>query len=236
MNAQAEIGRVAGIPVLVNVSFVLLVVLWGQAGLTSGKPGTMLHTFVVIAALAASIILHELGHAFAGRLFRVNTQYVELHGYGGVCVYGSGQPKNRMEELTMVLAGPLANLVIYAVCDGLIDLCFRFSDYENASVAMQWVLGVLFAVKSANFAMFWFNLLPAHPLDGGKALAILLRSRTDGNSADIAVAWCGIAVAALLIANYGLSSAFTTALALMLGYQNYEILSRTGRPPWKMWD
>ena len=46
----------------------------------------------LVAGLAGSIILHEMGHAWAGRYYGVRTSHIELNGMGGLCIYAGTMP------------------------------------------------------------------------------------------------------------------------------------------------
>ena len=70
-------------------------------------------------------------------------------------------------------AGPLANLLQAAVTLGVIKLLLV------AGVMQQGLLDVLRVFFLLNITLAFFNLLPVHPLDGGKILAWLLPARFD---------------------------------------------------------
>ena len=237
MNDRIEAGKIAGIPIEVHFTYIVLLIIWGQHGLTSGDGPRIISTLVILAALTGSILLHEFGHAFAGRLFGMRVSHIDLNGCGGACHYAGGSVRDRAQELTVILAGPLANLLIYACCQGLENCLYPLVSDTNDNAALFWLIGTISMIGSANFSLFWFNLLPAHPLDGGKIATIILRGRTDDVTAQTAVAWAGIAVAALLIASCGpRGSGFCVAVALMIGFENAQILMQGGRPPWQRWN
>ncbi len=235
MKIKVEAGKIAGIPIAFHFTYICLLILWGRHGLTSGSLPYVISTLIILAGLTGSILLHELGHAFAGRLFGMRADHIELHGMGGTCYYASGRPRDMAQDLTLSLAGPLANLLIYAVCQGIKSNLYGFMPEDGDNESLQLLLHVVVAIGSANFSMFWFNLLPAHPLDGGKIATILLAQRYDGMRAQVAVAWCGIAVAALLVASCR-GSGFCAALALILAFDNVQVLMVAGQPPWKRWN
>lgn len=70
-------------------------------------------------------------------------------------------------------AGPLANLLQAAVTLGVVKLLVV------AGVTQQGLFDVLRIFYILNITLAFFNLLPVHPLDGGKILAWLLPSRFD---------------------------------------------------------
>ena len=61
---------------------------------------------VLVAGVALSILLHELGHALAARYWRVPTAYIELNGIGGLCHFARQYAADRIANIVMLLAGP----------------------------------------------------------------------------------------------------------------------------------
>ena len=115
-----------------------------------------------------SILVHELGHASAGRYFGKPSRIV-LIAFGGYASFYNGNPRSGWRSLLMVLAGPAAGftfaLLLYV---------------SNQSVGWArpgghpavWFLYLI----SLTINIVWsvFNLLPIWPLDGGRALRELL--------------------------------------------------------------
>lgn len=71
-------------------------------------------------------------------------------------------------------AGPLANLLQAAVTLAVVKLLLV------AGVLRPGILEVFFIFFHLNVTLAFFNLLPVHPLDGGKILSWLLPARLDG--------------------------------------------------------
>ena len=69
MLTRIEIGRIAGIPIYLDMLFVLVLLIFTYPYFTAGSTRAMSAGFVIVVGLLLSILLHELGHAFAGRLF-----------------------------------------------------------------------------------------------------------------------------------------------------------------------
>ena len=70
MFPRLELGRIAGIEINLDMMFVLVLLLFTYPYFTGGNTQMMSAGFIIIVGLLLSILLHELGHAFAGRLFK----------------------------------------------------------------------------------------------------------------------------------------------------------------------
>jgi Zn-dependent protease len=176
MKWSWKLGRFAGIDTHVHATF-MLVVLWAAWAAYEGA-GTGLAAalgVVFLLAVFGSVLLHELGHALMARRFGIATRRIVLLPIGGVAQL-EGQPRTPRQELAIALAGPAVNLVIAAaifVVGGITGL----SSY-----------GLIGALMLANLGLAVFNLLPAFPMDGGRALRALLATRLGGPRAtEIAV-------------------------------------------------
>lgn len=126
-------------------------------GILSAFTGSLLlYLSAVLAALE-----HECAHAFAARRYGFELKKVILMPYGAV-VSGDLKGIPRRQELLVLLAGPLANAAT--------GLFF---------VALWWLWPETYAYTDAaalvSFSLFFVNLLPAWPLDGGRILRLLLR-------------------------------------------------------------
>src|SRR5262245_27316102 len=157
-----EIGRIAGIPIYLDMMFVLVLLFFTYPYFTSGSTQDMSAGFVIIVGILLSILLHELGHALAGRLFNAPVSHIELTGLGGLAHFERSLPASVFVRSVIYLAGPAVNL-------GLL-LAFKALTHQ-AAVAGLWMLATpLFVLAWINKVLIVFNLLPAYPLDGGHTL------------------------------------------------------------------
>jgi len=142
--------KVAGIPVRVEPTFVLVMALFGFLNSRTGFSGIVV--FMVVASV--SILLHEMGHATAQRSYGASPR-VTLAGFGGATV-GPVQPRGR--SLVVTLAGPGTGFLVALVGVYLSRTVTTDSALvQTALDDLVWV-NVLWGV---------FNLLPILPLDGG---------------------------------------------------------------------
>lgn len=168
-----------GIPVKIHWTFGLLFLYVGYIGLKHEMPwqSTLLYGLFVIS-LFVCVVLHELGHALMARRFNVKTVDIILSPIGGVARL-THLPSNPRQEFLIAIAGPLVNVVI-AIIVGLvifgfqIDLSQFLVEREKVTILPGDFLPLLLVM---NVVLFFFNLIPAFPMDGGRVLRALLSMR-----------------------------------------------------------
>ena len=109
MNNRIELGRIAGIPIYLDMFFVLILLVSQSRYFTSGNTQAMSAGLLIVAGIFGSILLHELGHAAAGRVFNTRVTHIELTGLGGIAHFGSSLPRAVIPRVIIYLAGPAAN-------------------------------------------------------------------------------------------------------------------------------
>ena len=162
MFSRMEIGRIAGIPIYLDMMFVLVLLFFTYPYFTSGNTQLMSAGFIIVVGLLLSILLHELGHAFAGRLFNAHVSHIELTGIGGIAHFERSLPRSALARSVIYLAGPAVNLGLWL---GLGWLAGEAAGSGQPDGGLP-----LAVLASANFFLMVFNLLPAYPLDGGHTL------------------------------------------------------------------
>ena len=217
---QVEVFRIGRIPIFMDFFFVLLAVLWSRPYWSAGDAQSLSAGFVLIIGLFVSILLHELGHAWAGRWFGVDTRAIELNGLGGLCHFERSLPASVLARTVIGLAGPFANLVLWFA----FDVGARASAISGANVPAE----VMLTLAWANKLLLIFNLLPAYPLDGGRVLEAWLAPVLGPAWSVRIVAILGLAVAAWVVYLAFPSAIFLMLLAVLLGIQNWQKLDSIG--------
>lgn len=165
--------RMFGIPIRVHPTFWLFSGIFGYMWFQLyGFPYLLLW----IGCTFFSILLHELGHSFAGLAFGERSHIV-LYSFGGLAI-GNFHQVARWQRIVISLAGPAMNFLIFGIAFGIDEIVrgneewrriFRFGiewGPERHRVTLPGAtLGFL---KIMN--LFWgvLNLLPIFPLDGGQ--------------------------------------------------------------------
>jgi Zn-dependent protease len=220
MLTRIEIGRIAGIPIHLDMFFVLVLLIFTFPYFTAGSTQAMSAGFIIVVGIMLSILLHELGHAFAGRLFGANVSHIELTGLGGVAQFERSLPSSVFARTVIYLAGPAVNLALWFGFDALTG---------EAVQSGKSMLAVPFAVLAwVNFALLVFNLMPAYPLDGGHTLDAWLGAIVGSAWATRIVASLGLVVAAGLVYIALPSAFFLMLIALFVGMANWQALQSVG--------
>jgi Zn-dependent protease len=175
-HASVSLGRVAGVEIGVNWSWLLIVGLMVASLAATVFPeqnaGLSGATYVAMAVAAvllffASLLAHELGHALQARREGVAIEGITLWVFGGVARFGGMFP-SAGAELRIALAGPLVTLVLAAA----------FLACAAALSLPAPIDGVISWLGTVNVVLLAFNMLPALPLDGGRVLRAVLWQRS----------------------------------------------------------
>lgn len=170
MFPSLKIAKVFGINVFIHWTFWLLP-LWVIFTWEGSAVIPLWMNLLIIAALFACIVLHELGHALTAQHFGIRTRNITLSPLGGIAQL-ERMSRNPWEEFCIAIAGPLVNVVIAMVLGVFVLGAFGFLPNAVDSLAWRFV-SVLLAL---NVVMVVFNLIPAFPMDGGRVLRAILAS------------------------------------------------------------
>ena len=191
--------RLLGVPVRLHFTFLLLLIFLVVTVFGSHQSGGSYALFLV--GLFGSVLLHEMAHAFVGSRFGVKTTEIVMFPIGGLS--RMERTLRPTEELWVALAGPLMNLLIAA---GL--LSYLYTSHQRMPRGLSDLLhptelGALPLLAGGNLLLALFNLLPAFPMDGGRALRAVLGYIRPEEEATRIAAWMG-RMLAISMGLYGL--------------------------------
>ncbi|HEX8737932.1 MAG TPA: site-2 protease family protein [Pyrinomonadaceae bacterium] len=195
---QLLIAHVFDIPVRIDYRWFGVLVL--ISALTAVNiPVELIESFFARFALAlistlvffASILFHELAHAFTARREGVEVLEIVLHPFGGLARFRR-EPDTPRAEFRIAIAGPFASFLLALAFLLLAGLSlFLRTDILTPLLTMLFFGNMLLAI---------FNLFPGYPLDGGRVLrAFLWRRGTDLNEATLTTGRAGQIIAIALI-------------------------------------
>lgn len=192
MKWSFKLARIAGVDIFVHVTFAILIV-WIAIGAwrQEGTVEAIARGLAFMLGLFTCVVLHELGHALAARRYGIQTRDITLLPIGGMARL-ERMPEQPSQEFVVALAGPAVNLAIAT----LLATALHLTGAWNPEVEPNLLRGpVLQGLLVVNVVLFVFNLLPAFPMDGGRALRALLASRMDYVRATTIAAHLGQAMA-----------------------------------------
>lgn len=201
MPTTFAIASVRGIAIRAHVSaliaFAALLLLLATVYLPTALPlaGAQTHWsvgFISTLFLFLSIVAHELGHSLAARARGVPVEFITLVMFGGSSDIRNENEKP-LDELLIALAGPGVSLLVASTA--------AWARYAIPSQSQPLAL-FLESILLLNIWLGGFNLLPALPLDGGRALRGFLGLRTrDYRRATRIASLVGRGLAAALLAS-----------------------------------
>ncbi|HZS09129.1 MAG TPA: site-2 protease family protein [Blastocatellia bacterium] len=192
MNRGLRVGRVFGINIHIDASWILifLLVTWSLAMglLPSWHPAwsSWLNWAVALAGsllFFLSILLHELSHSLVARARGLPARRITLFLFGGVSNI-EREPPTPKTEFLMAVVGPLTSIVLGAGMIAMSTLSLRrteavLSDPQAAMAGLGPVSTLLLWLGPVNIFLGLFNLLPGFPLDGGRILRAILWNATN---------------------------------------------------------
>ena len=161
-----------------------------------------------LVTLFGCVVLHELGHAMAARLYGIPTHGITLLPIGGVAQLDR-IPRNPWQEWVIALAGPAVNVCIVGL---LVPIVAVLEGPGSWSSPLAMGGSFLARLMWVNVMLVCFNLLPAFPMDGGRVLRSLLATRTDYVTATRWAKRIGKGVALLFV----LTSPWTSPMLLLI--------------------
>ena len=135
-----------------------------------------------------SIVLHELGHAFAAMRNGIGITNIQLWIFGGMARMDR-EADGPATEFKVAVAGPLVTFAIVVVLTAVGLVAVGPEEFKRAVAiesdsGVSGVMAMIGWLASINLLVLIFNLLPAFPMDGGRIARAIAWWRTgDRNSA-----------------------------------------------------
>jgi Zn-dependent protease/CBS domain-containing protein len=167
-GASIRLGRVLGIPISINYSWVLVFLLFtfllgSQFGETYPQWSFMQRwgvAAITTVLFFLSVLAHELSHSVVAVRMGIPVHGITLFIFGGVSQLAQ-EARRPLTEFLVAVVGPLSSVVLALVFYGIHQLAPETSDS---------LVAVTFMLFSINLSLAGFNMLPGFPLDGGRVL------------------------------------------------------------------
>ncbi len=215
------IGRIRGIAIRVHWSWIFIFTLltWALAtGLFAiqFEDWTMEQRWIGAMATAvlffASVLLHELSHAFVALAYGMKVPSITLFIFGGVSSI-AGEMETPGQEFRVAIAGPLMSAAL-GFFFMVLGIGLPIGD-----------VGLIFAYLGlVNFILAIFNLLPGFPLDGGRVFRSIVWRRTRdltratqiASNVGAGIGWLLIIIGVLFVLTVGLIGIWWVLIGLFL--------------------
>lgn len=172
MKWSLNLGKIAGIKILVHWTFILLLAWIAFTEVQRGSDTfTILLAIAFILAVFLCVVLHELGHALTARQYGIQTKVITLLPIGGVASL-ERMPEKPKQELLVALAGPAVNVVIAFILWLVLPSLQNVPGEEFFQRITP--ANFLYLLLFVNIVLVVFNAIPAFPMDGGRVLRALL--------------------------------------------------------------
>lgn len=207
-----------------------------------GNPGAGGLLLLWCATMFLSILVHELGHAFAMRWYG-NSASIVLYHFGGLAIPDSFRGfdtswrfRSRENPIVISAAGPAAQLMLAAIVIVAVELSghafaekiWPLSQFLGQSGKPRLPMSVgsvgLFFLAAPSVYWALLNLLPVFPLDGGQ-ISRELFVRVQGSAGVEPSLWLSLATAvAGAVFAWQQEQPFMGMLFLSLALSSYQLL------------
>lgn len=158
-----------GFPVEIRLSIVMLAMFFLLFSAHSVQ--TAIDALILVAMILTAIFLHEMGHAWGCIVQGIAVRRVVVFGGGGFCEH---RPSSYKQDELIVAMGPLVNIGLWAIS----SLIANWWAMRLDEATPDWQYYTLYWIDTfglINLVLFCFNMVPVHPLDGGKLFHIAMR-------------------------------------------------------------
>jgi len=139
-----------------------------------------------LAIACVALTFHELGHVLAARLMEVDVESLDIAPFGGVARLSGFDDISTWRAIFVCLSGIFVNLILAAVGGALGWLGVMGFDMAEGILRVNLILAI-------------FNMLPALPLDGGRAFVRITRKRFGARAAVNAASVAAYTVAGAMV-------------------------------------
>lgn len=219
-----------GIPVRVHPFFWLIAVMLG-----AGMAPTLIELLIWIVAVFLAVLVHEMGHALAMRLFGIEP-WITLYGLGGVTSYNPAEAYHLSTwgNVLISFAGPGVQFLFVAATAGILSVLGFELDihrwgpvlfvFPGETVVSWGVTQLLFYTMLVCVLWGAVNLLPVYPLDGGQIAREVLLAADPQNGIVRSLVLSIVAAAAMVVVGVAMRDMFMILMFGFLGYGSYAAL------------
>ena len=200
-TGSIRLGKIFGIPLAVDYSWFLVVILFTWTFAVSYYPSEFKNwstaEYWVVGAITAlmlfvSVLLHELGHSLTALRYKIPVRNITLFIFGGISQI-SEEPVSALSEFWITIAGPIVSFLLAGV----------FALLSLVTSGFTPLLAIVKYLAYINLILGAFNLIPGFPLDGGGVLMSIVWAVTHNRHRALLIASGVGSIIAYLFIIYG---------------------------------
>lgn len=167
---------------------------------------TLTGQFRMLMFIMILIIIHEIGHILAAKIFNWKINKINILPFGGNINFDIKLNESIKKEAIVIVMGP-----IFQIIGTIILINLPFISYKE-----------IIEIKNISYSLILFNLLPIVPLDGSKLLFLGLNNITSYKKSHLYLIYISIIISVLvIIINNYLNFTFQIILFFLI-YKIYE--------------
>jgi Zn-dependent protease len=175
MKNRSNNFKYRGFHLSVHWTFILVVIWLVIANIITGlSESGWIWSLIMVLSLLVSIFIHDLAQAVVGTVFGIKISGLIILPVGSLPSLAN-RPKRKIQELLMLAAGPAVNLGIAALLTTFLHP-YRAYWNEPENIGVAYPGNFIFQLQFINLSLGLLNLVPAFPMDGGRALDTLLEN------------------------------------------------------------
>jgi Zn-dependent protease/predicted transcriptional regulator len=206
-TGSIRLGKILGIPLAVDYSWFLVVILFTWTFAVSYFPSEFKNwstaEYWVVGAITAlmlfvSVLLHELGHSLTALRYKIPVRNITLFIFGGISQI-SEEPVSALSEFWITIVGPIVSFILAGV----------FALLSLVTSGFTPLFAIVKYLAYINLILGAFNLIPGFPLDGGGVLMSIVWAITHNRHRALLIASGVGSFIAYLFIIYGVFQFFT---------------------------
>ena len=176
MGKSLQLGRIFGIPVEINITWVVIFLLLTFLLVTRFEASSLRWSaaqqwgvaIVTVVLFFVSVLAHELSHSLVALSRGIRVEGITLFIFGGVS-HLAREPERPSEEFLISIVGPMTSIALAVVAGGVL-LWLNPGNWPWSARVSSPVEMVALLLAWGNLSVGIFNMAPGFPLDGGRVL------------------------------------------------------------------
>ena len=214
MHSNIKLGRISGIEIGLHYSWFIIAALivfslgehFRQVNPSWSTTQIWMAALFTAVLFFVTLLLHELSHSLVAQARGLKVKAITLFALGGVSQI-QDEPDNAKTEFWVVIAGPIASLIIGFGCLAVAAALGWRPPAEPRTV----VTAIMVWLGYINIGLAVFNMIPGFPLDGGRVLRAIIWAITKNADGSTRTAARVGQVVAFLFILYGIWGFFKGA-------------------------